>query len=89
MLTVRADDHKREELLQLMQDQLPSAVLEDNHYTQMKFSIKQESAKLSEIFEVVYAAKNANIIEDYSLSQTTLDDIFVAFAKHQRDELDR
>jgi hypothetical protein len=36
----------------------------------------------------MHKEKLAGLVEDYSVSQTTLDDIFVKFASKQKDELD-
>jgi len=58
-----------------MEADLPSAKLEDVHCSQLKFTIPQKDAKLSEIFNSLCALKDAGLIEDYSVSQTTLDDV--------------
>lgn len=51
------------------------ATLEDQHCSQLKFNIPQECARLSDIFSSLSAYKMESIIEDYSVSQTTLDDV--------------
>ena len=41
---------------------------------------------LSEIFSLIEANKNALYIETYTVSQTTLEDVFLSFARLQRNE---
>jgi len=40
----------------------------------------------SKVFQVMENAKTEAGILDYSLSQTTLEKVFLSFAKHQRSE---
>lgn len=41
------------------------------------------------MFGIMQDAKHRFNIEDYSLSQTSLEQVFLAFAKQQRDARDR
>ena len=75
MLTINCDPSNEDELTTLMESRLPYAHLEDSHCSQLKYNIPQDKARLSQIFQVMYSAKGAHLIEDYSLSQTTLDDV--------------
>jgi len=88
-LTVRCPSASQEIFLQYLSDSLPSAKLEDSHCSQMKFKVPQQETRLSNVFNVMYSAKVSSLIEDYSVSQTTLDDIFVKFASQQKDDMDR
>ncbi|CAG7823081.1 unnamed protein product [Allacma fusca] len=90
MLTVRSEEPEEEQrFIELMKSCMPYAKLEFQHCSQLKYSIPQHEAKLKEIFHAMFSAKGTGMIEDYSLSQTTLDDIFVRFASQQKDILDR
>ena len=75
MLTIKCEPSKEAEFVELMQERLHYAKLEDSHCSQLKFSVPQDKAHLSQIFQVMDFAKGSNIIEDYSVSQTTLDDV--------------
>lgn len=88
-LTIRCSSKSYEDVLKRISADLPMATVEDQHCLQLTFNIPQESAQLSTIFSTLIAYKNELIIEDYSVSQTTLDDIFVKFASTQTDSLDR
>lgn len=74
-MTVRCPKDKQEDLLIKLEESLQSARLEDRHCSQMKFKIPQLHSKLSDIFNVMYTLKEGSFIEDYSVSQTTLDDV--------------
>ena len=75
MLTVRCDPMQQEDFIKSITSDLPCAKLDDVHCSQLKFNIVQEEVKLGDIFDVMCSAKAAGIIEDFSVSQTTLDDV--------------
>ena len=52
----------------------------------LQYHIKNTSARLSELFGIFEGNKESLNIVDYSVSQTTLDQIFVKFAKDQHGE---
>lgn len=75
MLTVKCGQNTREEFLSNLQSDLPSAILHDTHCSQLKFKILQQDVKLGDIFSVMHREKDVGLVEDYSVSQTTLDDV--------------
>ena len=50
----------------------------------LTYSIPKTDLKLSRMFGLMEIAKQKFDIEDYSLSQTSLEQVFLAFAKQQR-----
>lgn len=73
-----------EQLQRFMIDTFPGAELEESHGTLLKYKMpKQSDITLSEAFGRIERAKAALHIADYSLTQATLEQIFVSFAKHQ------
>ncbi|XP_069366933.1 retinal-specific phospholipid-transporting ATPase ABCA4-like isoform X1 [Paralichthys olivaceus] len=62
----------------------PGCVQREKHYNTLQYEIA--SSSLARIFQVVVANKERLSIEDYSVSQTTLDQVFVNFAKQQTGE---
>ncbi|CAL8101606.1 unnamed protein product [Orchesella dallaii] len=88
-VSIRCGERNQSILIGRLSIDLPYATLEDQHCSQLKFNIPQESADLGGIFTTLNGYKNEKVLEDYSVSQTTLDDIFVKFASHQKDSLDR
>nr|XP_034311883.1 phospholipid-transporting ATPase ABCA1-like [Crassostrea gigas] len=63
------------------------AELLEAHHNMLQYQLKSR-AKLSYIFGQLEKAKSLLNIEDYSVSQTTLDQVFINFAKDQTDLLD-
>ena len=71
-------------LQRFMTETFPGAELEESHGTLLKYKMpKQSDISLSEAFGRIERAKVALYIADYSLTQATLEQIFVSFAKHQ------
>jgi ATP-binding cassette subfamily A (ABC1) protein 3 len=50
----------------------------------MTFIIPGKNIKWSEIFGILETAKSELSIEDYSISQSSLEQIFLSFTKYQR-----
>ncbi|XP_040027065.2 retinal-specific phospholipid-transporting ATPase ABCA4 isoform X2 [Gasterosteus aculeatus] len=67
-----------------MESSFPSCVQREKHYNTLQYEIA--SSSLARIFQLVVANKERLSIEDYSVSQTTLDQVFVNFAKQQTGE---
>ncbi|XP_035270491.1 retinal-specific phospholipid-transporting ATPase ABCA4-like [Anguilla anguilla] len=64
----------------------PGCVQREKHYNTLQYEVA--SSSLARIFQLVLANKEKLNIEDYSVSQTTLDQVFVNFAKQQSGEDD-
>ncbi|XP_047446367.1 retinal-specific phospholipid-transporting ATPase ABCA4-like isoform X2 [Mugil cephalus] len=69
-----------------MENSFPGCVQREKHYNTLQYEIA--SSSLARIFQLVVANKERLSIEDYSVSQTTLDQVFVNFAKLQMGEDD-
>ncbi|XP_073347051.1 retinal-specific phospholipid-transporting ATPase ABCA4-like isoform X1 [Pagrus major] len=69
-----------------MESSFPGCVQREKHYNTLQYEIA--SSSLARIFQLVVANKERLSIEDYSVSQTTLDQVFVNFAKLQTGEDD-
>ena len=67
-----------------IQQSIPSAVLKDSHQGLLHFHITDPSVQWSYMFAVMERAKKELNLEDYLVSDTTLEQIFLAFAKTQR-----
>ncbi|XP_047223624.1 retinal-specific phospholipid-transporting ATPase ABCA4 isoform X2 [Girardinichthys multiradiatus] len=67
-----------------MESSFPGCVQREKHYNTLQYEIA--SSSLARIFQLVVANKDRLSIEDYSVSQTTLDQVFVNFAKQQMGE---
>ncbi|CAL8279233.1 unnamed protein product [Lota lota] len=69
-----------------MESSFAGCVQREKHYNTLQYEIA--SSSLARIFQLVAANKDRLSIEDYSVSQTTLDQVFVNFAKQQSGEDD-
>ncbi|KAM4606531.1 retinal-specific phospholipid-transporting ATPase ABCA4-like [Polymixia lowei] len=67
-----------------MESTFPGCIQREKHYNTLQYEIC--SSSLARIFQMVLANKDKLNIEDYSVSQTTLDQVFVNFAKQQSRE---
>ncbi|XP_052398366.1 retinal-specific phospholipid-transporting ATPase ABCA4-like [Carassius gibelio] len=69
-----------------MESTFPGCIQREKHYNTLQYEIA--SSSLAKIFQLVLANKEMLNIEDYSVSQTTLDQVFVNFANQQSGEDD-
>ncbi|KAM6369110.1 LOW QUALITY PROTEIN: phospholipid-transporting ATPase ABCA7 [Pluvialis apricaria] len=70
----------------LMQRRFPGIVLKERHGGLLQFQLPSGAGSLASVFSVLAAHRGPCHIEDYSVSQTTLDQVFVHFAREQSDE---
>lgn len=68
----------------------PDARLLERHDAVMKFQIPPGTPKktLADVFELIEAKKDEFHVREYSVSQTSLEQIFIHFAKQQDEEKD-
>ncbi|XP_070383250.1 phospholipid-transporting ATPase ABCA3-like isoform X2 [Dermacentor albipictus] len=71
-----------------MQAKFPgNCVLRDSHQALLHFHVTDTSLKWSQLFETLESLKQELSFEDYIVSDTTLEQIFLAFARSQRDTM--
>lgn len=63
---------------------LPSVRLIEEHYNQLRYEVS--GLRLSHVFEEMEKLKKSSLILDYSISQTTLEEVFLRFANEQPDD---
>ncbi|UYV62552.1 hypothetical protein LAZ67_2001032 [Cordylochernes scorpioides] len=73
-----------EEFKDYIEDLYPNAILKAAHCGFLQYHIKSSSLKWGDLFGSLERAKLKFNIEDYSLSQTTLEQIFLSLAKAQK-----
>ncbi len=66
-----------------MESSFPSCVQREKHYNTLQYEIA--SSSLARIFQLVVANKERLSIEDYSVSQTTLDQVRVNKDNEKRE----
>ncbi|XP_072824284.1 retinal-specific phospholipid-transporting ATPase ABCA4 isoform X5 [Vicugna pacos] len=65
------------------QGSFPGSVQRERHYNMLQFQVS--SSSLARIFRLLVSHKDSLLIEEYSVTQTTLDQVFVNFAKQQTE----
>ncbi|XP_052449005.1 ATP-binding cassette sub-family A member 2 isoform X4 [Carassius gibelio] len=90
MITVRTKNTANiKEVIRFFNRNFPEAVLKERHHTKIQYQLKSENISLAQVFSRMEQVVEVLSIEDYSVSQTTLDNVFVNFAKKQSDNLEQ
>lgn len=76
------------EVIQFVSDNFPGSYVKEAHQNQLEFELPMSSLRLSHVFALMEGNKSMLHIQEYSLSQPTLDQVFVNFARCQTDGLD-
>ena len=84
-LTVRCQANKTGEVVARIAQMLPLATLQEEHNTQLKYQLPTINTKLPVVFQRMEECRELDILQDYSLTQTTLDEVFVRFASEQTE----
>jgi ABC-type multidrug transport system ATPase subunit len=84
-LKIRLGQAERSALISVINDSFPSALIEEEHLNSIICRLPPE-LKLSQVFEKMEMIRSNIDIDDYSLSQTTLDDVFIYFVSDQRSD---
>uniref|UniRef100_A0A3P9CRJ2 ATP binding cassette subfamily A member 2 n=1 Tax=Maylandia zebra TaxID=106582 RepID=A0A3P9CRJ2_9CICH len=90
MITVRTKSSSSvKEVVRFFNRNFPEALLKERHHTKVQYQLKSERMSLAQVFSKMEQVVEVLGIEDYSVSQTTLDNVFVNFAKKQSDNLEQ
>ncbi|XP_018615172.1 ATP-binding cassette sub-family A member 1-like [Scleropages formosus] len=73
-------------VMEFIEGEFPGSTLKEQHRNMLQYQLPSSLIPLSRIFSILAKHKERLRIEDYSVSQTTLDQVFVNFAKDQSDE---
>ncbi|XP_061410563.1 LOW QUALITY PROTEIN: glucosylceramide transporter ABCA12-like [Lethenteron reissneri] len=84
-LRLSSGNSKVTEVTEFITSHFPGAYLKEQHISQLEFQVPSNAAKLSEIFIALEKEKESLSIQHYSISQTTLDQVFINFARQQID----
>ncbi|XP_015786740.1 ATP-binding cassette sub-family A member 1 [Tetranychus urticae] len=74
-------DGEVERIQRFIQEKFPSAILRDFHQTILHYHVKNASARWGEMLRALEQGKSSLMIEDFTLTGTTLEQIFLSFAK--------
>uniref|UniRef100_UPI0037E7D1F5 phospholipid-transporting ATPase ABCA1 n=1 Tax=Semicossyphus pulcher TaxID=241346 RepID=UPI0037E7D1F5 len=73
---------------EFVQQTFPGSVLKEKHHNTLQYQLPYAQGALANIFSQFTSHQQRLSVEDYSVSQTTLDQVFVNFARHQHGEND-
>ena len=73
---------------EFMSSAFPGCQLKSEHCNLLQYSITDDKLSWSQIFGRIERAKDRMNVEDYSVGQTTLEQIFLGFARKQREASD-
>ena len=82
-LTLRCEKDKLENVKESMMRLLPSALLLEEHQTQLKFQLPLKETSLPMVFRNMEDMRKGQVLEDYSITQTTLDEVSDLPWRHQ------
>ncbi|XP_077103623.1 phospholipid-transporting ATPase ABCA1b isoform X2 [Siphateles boraxobius] len=86
ILRVAGPDPDLQPVMKFIESELPGSTLKEKHRNMLQYQLPSSLTSLSHIFSILAKNKEFLRIEDYSVSQTTLDQVFVNFAKDQSDD---
>lgn len=67
-------------LHRFMETEFPGAILEEEHMVRVKYSLPQKTVSLAHVFASLEREKSHLGLEDYSVSQSTLEQVFLSLA---------
>ncbi|KAK2724560.1 phospholipid-transporting ATPase ABCA3-like [Artemia franciscana] len=80
------EQNNSKKLKDFIEQQFPGSTIKDCHQNLVEYNIPDINGGWSSVFGIVERAKDYLLIDDYSISQTTLEQIFLQFARFQKTE---
>ncbi|XP_054168189.1 phospholipid-transporting ATPase ABCA1-like [Oppia nitens] len=82
-LRLHESENNHSDAITFMNQYFPSCVLRAHHHTMLEFSLPYNHIPLSTIFDNLQKGQQKLNLQDFSVSQTSLDQVFVSFANQQ------
>ncbi|CAL8357983.1 unnamed protein product [Merluccius merluccius] len=86
ILRVTGPDPDLAPVMKFIESELPGSTLKERHRNMLQYQLPSSLTSLAHMFSILAQNKELLQIEDYSVSQTTLDQVFVNFAKDQSED---
>uniref|UniRef100_A0A668ATY9 P-type phospholipid transporter n=1 Tax=Myripristis murdjan TaxID=586833 RepID=A0A668ATY9_9TELE len=86
ILRVAGPDPDLAPVMKFIESELAGSTLKEKHRNMLQYQLPSSLTSLAHIFSILAKNKELLQIEDYSVTQTTLDQVFVNFAKDQSDD---
>ncbi|XP_054722736.1 ATP-binding cassette sub-family A member 2-like [Uloborus diversus] len=84
-IAVRTEVGELEAIKRWFRKTFPDARLKEQHYNSLQFELKSDCISLAYVFSRMELALQDLPIEEYSVCQNTLDNVFINFVKQQSD----
>uniref|UniRef100_A0A336LUW2 CSON001511 protein n=1 Tax=Culicoides sonorensis TaxID=179676 RepID=A0A336LUW2_CULSO len=88
IITIKGSDNQLILIKEWMQDRFPGARLKETYQSQVTYHIPARNLKWYDVFQILETAKaDTRIpIDDYSIGQTSLEQVYLSFIKKQRED---
>jgi len=83
---IGGSDHNTADLKDFIERSFPGSLLKDEHEGFIHYQLKDSKSSWARVFGILENAKEQYDIEDYSVSQTTLEQVFLNFARYQKED---
>ncbi|XP_078284172.1 uncharacterized protein LOC144609539 [Rhinoraja longicauda] len=77
------------ELTELLMSHFPGTILKEEHQYSLEYQVPQKEVELAKMFHFLESNKEQLNIKHYSISQATLDQVFINFARQFEEHLDQ
>ncbi|XP_067861316.1 ATP-binding cassette sub-family A member 13-like [Heptranchias perlo] len=77
------------QLTDLLQTHFPGTTLKEQHQCTLEYQVPQKEGDLAKMFQFLESKKEELNIKHYSISQATLDQVFISFARQLEEPLDQ
>ncbi|XP_013414368.2 LOW QUALITY PROTEIN: ATP-binding cassette sub-family A member 1-like [Lingula anatina] len=88
ILRVKGHSPDLQPVMNYIQHTFPNVMLKEKHHNMLQYQLPSQGLLLSYLFGKLESVRQELDIEDYSVNQTTLDQVFINFAKLQVDAQD-
>ncbi|KAG1714019.1 ATP-binding cassette sub-family A member 3 [Nymphon striatum] len=78
------DENRRMAITRILQNKVPSVVLKNFNLGMLNFHVRDPTEKWSNMFEVMESIKAEKYVEDYAITETTLEEVFLSFAEQDQ-----
>jgi ABC-type multidrug transport system ATPase subunit len=86
-LDVNTGVHPTDKVLAFVHERFPGAKILERQQQNIKFRVPRQGTTLADLFEMIESNKARLDVSEYSVSETTLEQIFIHFARQQEEEL--
>ncbi|KAG1714023.1 ATP-binding cassette sub-family A member 3 [Nymphon striatum] len=80
------DENRRMAITRILQNKVPSVTLKNFNLGMLNFHVRDPTEKWSNMFEVMESIKVENYVENYAITETTLEEVFLSFAEQEQDQ---